>query len=337
MPNENTNTDLGNVRVFLLRNNPSHEDQIDQVINAKQIILGWGNVGERMEAEKPSTRDGIKDILRASYDHLKNDNYVLGYSAGCVHRFYNEMRIGDIVVIPRPGTFYVCKITSGVIYKPDCIDEDTAIRRDIEWLNGGEPIDRSLASNTLISRLKYYGTLINITDLKQHLETALDNAQAGGALSFQEQAFESAVNQIETLLTAPETNMDPRRFEILVCELLKKMGASAEIQPKNRFAQGADIDIEAVFVDLGLTIYVQAKYHKNVTDEYPIKQLIEAIKSLGDDVPEQFVAWAVTSGQFSPNIMDMAQNNRIRLVDGHELAEMIVRHGISNLTVSSSN
>jgi predicted Mrr-cat superfamily restriction endonuclease len=64
-------------------------------------------------------------------------------------RFLREMKVGDLVVTPHGPAFYVGEVASGPSHSPEFVEDDTAFRRSVRWLNGKRPIPRTQARAAL--------------------------------------------------------------------------------------------------------------------------------------------------------------------------------------------
>lgn len=50
-------------------------------------------------------------------------------------RFIREMNVGDLVVVPHGSEFYVAEVSGPAMYDESKVEEDTAYRRNVKWLN----------------------------------------------------------------------------------------------------------------------------------------------------------------------------------------------------------
>jgi len=55
------------------------------------------------------------------------------------------MTDGDLVVVPHGGQFYVAEVAGPVRYRPEKVDQYSAFRRSVRWMNDGTPIPRAQA------------------------------------------------------------------------------------------------------------------------------------------------------------------------------------------------
>lgn len=321
-------------QAFIIRCAPSYVSRVGEMFENNQIVIGWSET-ENMLFDPELDRDGFKEILLLKYPDYNNNSYSLGQGAGYLWRFIREMQIGDYAIVPIPKAFYIGEVTSDLIFKPEKIDEDTAIRRNVKWLNNGKPIPRDYCSAGLVSRLKYQGTCVGATDLIEEIESAIEKVKKGTAPSFKDQLNEKLIQETSELLRSDKAFLDDTKFETLVSKLLIGLGASKSTKPSKTKYKGsiADVDVIADFVHLGLQVYVQVKKHKLESDEHAVKQLIEAIAIDNSEVSLPIFGWVVTSAKFKENAEKLANENGIRVVNGVDLAEMIVAVGLDVFSV----
>lgn len=316
-------------QAFIIRCAPSGINRIDELLEQNQIVIGWSKSKDTLFDIQ--NRDDFKEKLKqAYYPDYEENPYSLGQATGYMWRFIREMSIGDYAIVPIPSAFYVGKITSDVFCLEEKVDEDTAIRRNVEWLNQGKQIDRDLCGAGLISRLKYYGTCVSATDLIDDLKLAIYNAEKDLKPNFKNQLTEDLKIRVAEFLISKKAYLDDRGFEVLVRNLLIALGATtSEVQSRTRYGDSiADVDIVAYFVQLGIQIYVQVKKHKESSDDHAVKQMIEAIKIDNPDGSKPIFGWVITSGAFTEKAQNLANENGIRVINGDDLAEMIVSVGL---------
>jgi predicted Mrr-cat superfamily restriction endonuclease len=320
-------------QAFIIRCAPSYVSRINEVLKNEQIVIGWSDTRDLL-FDNTLDRDGFKEILMKQYPSYMGNPYSLGQGTGYLWRFIKEMRIGDYAIVPILKAFYIGEITSDLIFLPEKINEDTAIRRNVKWLNNGHPILRDYCSSGLVSRLKYQGTCVSASDLIEDIEKAIDNSHSDTIPNFRNQLNEKLKQEASILLNSDSSFLDDRKFEDLVRKLMIGLGAKTSIiPPKTRYKDSiADVDVLADFIHLGLKIYVQVKKHKLESDEHAVKQLIEAMKIDNPDGSQPIFGWVVTSAKFNENAEKLANNNSIRIVNGEDLVEMLIAVGLEVLT-----
>jgi predicted Mrr-cat superfamily restriction endonuclease len=318
-----------NKQAFIIRCSPSYKSRVNEMIENKQIVIGWSETKDKLFEPKIG-REKFKEILRVAYPAYNTEPYSLGQGVGYLWRFIREMQIEDYALVPTSKAFYLGVIKSDLIYLPDKIEEDTAIRRNVEWLNGGNPILRAYCGAGLVARLKYQGTCVGASDLISEIEEALKYSISKKVPSFKNQLNEELKEKTSKYLVSNAAILDDLKFEKLICQLMIGFGANTStIPPKTRYKSSiADIDIIADFVHLGIKIYIQVKKHKSTSDDFAVKQVIEAMKIDNPDGSKPIFGWAVSSGKFNDEAEKMANDNGIRIVNGDDIAEMILSVGL---------
>lgn len=314
-------------QAFVLRISPSGNDRIPEALSSNQIIIGWAKARGLLD-EKLSWGE-FREILRRTYYPTKENLRKAGAAAGHMWRFVRDMQVGDLVVVPYGSKVYLAKIVGPAIHIESKVGDDTAYRRNVEWLNDRKPISRSLARSALISRMKIQGTSASATDLLPEIEDCLAAAKLQEKPTFQRDLHHRLVQQ--TLIEIRAGRMDSFGFENLVKEVMKGLGATdAKVLSRS---QDKGADVLATFYVAGAfqqVVAIQAKYWqpdppvgKNV-----VEQLIKGIEAEDADL-----GMIITSGVFSDEATAAAQQYydekgiKIELVDGEQFAKLILERG----------
>jgi len=245
-------------------------------------------------------------------------------------RFIRAMQIGDFAVVPNWNGFYIAEITGPPTYDQSKVEEDSAYRRPVKWLNGKQPIVRRLARAALIARMKVQGTSADASDLVAEIEDCLGLAGRGHTPTFQTDLQARLV--AEVLHELHEGRIDDFGFERLIQSVLRSLGATdVRLIPR---IQDKGADLVATFLVAGAfqqVVAVQAKHWKPNppvgTDV--VEQLIRGIEAESANL-----GMIVTSGAFSTEAIQSAAQYfedtgiRIELVDGEQFAKLIVENGI---------
>ena len=148
---------------FVLRITPSGIDRVEEALQNDTLIIGWayadGLLDDTLEWEE------FRQILQDCYYKGESSLRRAGNAAGHMWRFIREMEMGDLVVVPHGSEFYVGQVTAKATYDRTKLEQDTAYRRPVVWLNNKRGIPRSTAKSALISRMKTQGTCASATDL----------------------------------------------------------------------------------------------------------------------------------------------------------------------------
>ena len=122
-----------------------------------------------------------------------------------------------------------------------------------------------------------------------------------------------------------------RDFEVLVLDLLRKMGYG---EPEHTGRSG-DGGIDGIINQdaLGLDkVYVQAKRWSNQVGEPEIRSFSGSLDPYGA-TKGVFITTSTFSGTARQTARDISAGNKlIRLVDGNELARLMIRHGVGVVT-----
>src|SRR6202023_2416409 len=108
----------------------------------------------------------------------------------------------------------VAEIAGPARHELDKIDEGTAHRRKVSWLNGKQPIPRPIARTALQSRMTVRGTCADATDLVDEIRDAQDQAQRGTNPTFATELHTLLVKH--TLDELRRGRINDHGFELLV-------------------------------------------------------------------------------------------------------------------------
>ncbi|HLH09404.1 MAG TPA: restriction endonuclease [Terriglobales bacterium] len=313
---------------FVLRVAPSGNDKLPEVLAAKQLMIGWSEAGGLLE---PTLNwEQFRQIIRDAYYKNEPDLRKAGAAAGHMWRFIRDMKTGDLVVVAHGAEFFVAEIAGPPTYDPSKVDDDSAYRRPVQWLNQGKPIQRHIARSALLSRMKTQGTCADATDLLGEIKEYLTLAASGETPTFQTDLQSRLTRAV--LAELHSGRIENFGFERLIQTVLQGLGAEGvRIVPRNA-DKGADL--VATFRLAGafqLRIAVQAKHWqpKPAVGRDVVEQLIRGIEA-----EAAHLGMIVTSGSFSDEAGAAAEQYhndkgiRIELVDGEQFAKLIVEHGI---------
>jgi predicted Mrr-cat superfamily restriction endonuclease len=323
---------------FILRQSPNGVSQLESISLPQNVIVnGWADAEGLIEEKNYETFREI--VAKACYPNEKNMRKA-GYGAGTMWRFINEMKKGDWVVVPfHNKVFYLAEITGEAIYDGSdaAYKADSCYRRPVRWLNDKQPISRELAQAKLVSRMKTQQTSAEAGDLIDNIYVALSNAMSTkGAEMSSEELFVSSLRKKMTVAVLDEIHrgyMTPQKMEKLVMKILKAVGASTTKQIPTITDKG--VDIIATFpigpvaqVDVG----VQVKCHEGTTEN----ELLDQLKT-GLEKENLTQGWFITAGSFSDDAQEYLEDKfegsgvKISLIDGVQLAAMIIDSGLENI------
>jgi predicted Mrr-cat superfamily restriction endonuclease len=247
--------------------------------------------------------------------------------------FLKEMKPGDYVVVPSGGQFYVAEVVGDPYY--DESHPVAAHRRPVRWLNDKKPIPRELASDALQNRLNPRGTLLRTNKqvapiLVEDIEKVLEDARRGETPNLARELRARMVEAVRQELT--QGRMNPDRFETLVERMAQAMGAVEAKWVPRRSDQGADVIADFQLMGgLLVTVGIQAKFYQpgKPMGKDAVDQLAQALRAGVADM-----GLVITTGDVSEEAYQAAgeylsrENLRISILDGRELAELIVDKGL---------
>lgn len=313
---------------IVLRISPSGIDKVPEALASNQLIIGWARA---KGLDDPSLSwQAFRQVLHETYYASEPTLHRAGSAAGHMWRFLRDLKEDDLVVVPYWSDFYVARVIGPARHLAEFVDDDTAYRRPVEWLNGRQKIPRSVARSALISRMKAYGTTADATDLVGEIEGCLALSSSEARPTFERDLKARLVR--ETLAEIRSGRMDSFGFESLIRDVLLGLGAvEARIVPRS-VDKGADV--VATFRVAGTfqqVVAVQAKHWQPEppVDASVVEQLIRGIVAEGADL-----GMVVTSGTIAESARLAAQKyfdeegKRIELIDGEQFAALIVEHGV---------
>jgi predicted Mrr-cat superfamily restriction endonuclease len=320
-----------------------------QLFSNGWLSIGWAYLSSPENLEHiQESREAFEKLFPKKYRNRNN-----------LWRFINEMKPGDMVVVPRPYKFAVCKIVDdeiltargmptnllidwnkkrlslgqdGWIHNINGDRVDLGFFRKIEIIQDNIPRDR-FASAKLQSRMKIRQTNASIDDLKANVNDSIERFKEKKPLNLKAEILEEASSIVLDKISKI-TGSD--RFEELVEWYLRSLGARVETPSKNDTPSGeGDADRVAYFERINHTIMVQVKKHdsETKTDDWAVCQ-IEAFRNNHDYDDWSTSLWVISSaGGFSEAARKKAQEANVRLIDGNEFAKMILEKGIGTLDI----
>lgn len=255
-----------------------------------------------------------------------------------INQLYQYLDIKNLKSLDGKSIIY--DEEDGYLYLLDSLEKKQAI--DLGFFRRVKPIienasRKDYADAYLTSKMKIRRTNANISSISESIEKAIShfgkNEPIRKVLSKEVSNIVKEASQ--KILLEIQTNLTPDKFEQLVRRYLEKCGASKIYVPsKNETDKEGDVDIIATFDAIKITIYVQVKFHKGVTNEHAMEQVIDYYKhnKYKEDIDGYTdVLWVVSTGKFSEEIKDEAKLKNVQLIDGEQFAEMLLNTGIPDL------
>ena len=344
----------------------SHEAETSWPLLEKGILtIGFSDLSDSHFLSKAEAAQQVADLnsaVKKAYGRLLRSRHSLW-------RFLKEIQIGDLVLVPSPRTFsvYVIKGKPKLIADIDSnlvarlrtwnnakvrIEEgrlvtddeiiDLGFYREVEvyQTEGKEArdIDRSgYADAPLTARMKIYKTNADLSDLKRNLGKPLEAYKNNQPLDFRSDAMKGLAPKLWRMIY---DGLSPDKFEKLLESYFKRIGANdVTIPPRNQRGRDGDADIIASFGHIGVTIYIQAKFHgpNTRTNEWAVKQIVDYKnwkKRVGNRSDEHNLCWVVsTCAEFTEECKQLARATGVVLINGIDFAEMLLDAGIEGFEI----
>lgn len=299
-----------------------------EALRSGELIIGWAEANGLLDSNL--SWESFRDIVRRAYYADQPDLRRAGGAAGHLWRFIRVMKPGDLVVVPNGSSFFVAEVAGPATYNPAKVNDDSAYRRAVRWLNGGKPISRQLARSALVSRMKTQGTCADATDLLEEIKQCLGLAEDGQTPTFHTDLQARLIREV--LAEMRNGRIESFGFERLIQTVLRGLGADeVRIVPRN---QDKGADILATFRVAGAFQQVVAVQAKHWQPEPPVSRDVVVQLIRGIEAESANLGMVVTSGSISDKAVEAAEQYfeetgiRIELLDGEQFAKLIVEHGI---------
>lgn len=274
------------------------------------------------------------------------------------HNLWNFLKMskGDTVIVPSWGTYFVCEIedekaqkinntysenlfswgdkkvnANGVLLtKEDGNIYDLGFARKIKIIHREISRDK-FADSKLTSRMKIRQTNALINDLEESVIKSIENFKANKPIHLHSLIIDKIAHLVlETIMN----ELNPDKFERLVQVYFNTIGATeVTIPAKNETNKEGDADIVAVFENMKLIIYTQAKFQNGTINEWATNQILDYVKNK-ETIADGYnkIAWVITTAEnYNEEAKNIAKENGIQLINGIEFAKMVLNVGLNPL------
>lgn len=336
------------VNYYVVRTREAVEAYVQKGVSA----IGWS----RVDFTKYPTVDSLCDAVRNEYYANDVSSRFYGRKLGEIKKFWS-IRAGDIVIVPCYKGFYIGTATGKFLYdkSKESVEKDLSNQIVLEFVtNGKSPVrfSRDGKLTALASKLGVRGfTILCITEdeIKKEIDDLLNSRQD---FSYQDKviAQESIqANKFREELKSVLQNYGRiglaaggRGFEKLIEALMKKDGFETQILPKTVGGNSeADADVLAIKKsvlgdEFTTAYYIQAKHYWGMSDG-GIAQIVQFKREQEVCEDKQSAVFVgkyqldskqikyvlISSGEFTENVKDTADENDIILIDGNRFAEIL--------------
>ncbi len=324
-----------------------------RLLSHNQLTIGFSDFADN---------EFVDDILTGGWKALENyfqDTW--GGQSRIRHnlwRFIYEMKLGDLVVVPKWENFSIYEIVgekpsainsikpnslsdwhnNPVIIKDGLIHRENGELVDLGFFWDVKPIRTDIsrydyADAALTARMKSRSTNLNISDLRESVESAIAAFDAKRPINLHSKITDATV---ESVLNILHRNLNPDKFELLIKWYLIRVGASSVTIPsRNKRDKEGDADVVAIFEPIKTVIYVQVKFHVGETPKWALEQILAYRDSMTEkDSTDDYsqLSWVVsTADNYSEETIKLAKEEKIRLITGSQFVTMLLQAGITGL------
>lgn len=301
---------------------------IQELVEKNIIGIGWVNY--HFNEIKSAT-----EVI-----NLVNKDHGIGRRGNQIRRFY-EVKENDIIVAPLPHCIAIGRAAGGLLYDEAYYSHDRANQRKVNFLkdNTGTlaTIPRSSFSEAFQRRLRVKGMTVNdMGEFADEIREAILSIENGKNHSWINQLDAETENHRDIFkkrllknIQSGKTNLitGGTGLENLVKELLEIEGYKACVLSKQHFGSYADADVKATRSDRCslIKLLVQVKHHQGYTNEHGIRQLQE-IQNAHSGEYDDYQRVLVTSASVSSEIIKVADDSNIMILDGEDLVDWISEH-----------
>ncbi len=320
----------------------SGKDQFSRALELNRVLYGWSDLPLDQwakESKEVLTFKKLKERLLTVWDgYFQNRRRSLAAGSSMLWDYLFVMKMGDIVIVPTYYRIAVGEFTGEIGRELDDFsqDEDIANWRGVKWLTG--PINRSELTAAFQSSLKNRRAIFSLDRYSDEIDEIFNRVKKESSLDLIKdyeistaKRRDSMIDLIQTQLASGHTHITSLDFERLVAELicLESQGFFNATTTSNQeeSLHGADVMVESTLESLDIKLKIQVRLHEGETGKSAVEQILKRKD------PSNVLPMVVTSGLFSKEAEDLAEENGVLLVDGMQVAEMIC----SNLDCLSSD
>jgi restriction system protein len=232
--------------------------QARRFVEGGYIAIGWF---ENLDLSTITDREQLHDLYPHYHPEDTSPN-VIGQQVGQIARFLFGIKPGDIVVTPSydPDCIYWGKVKDGgVRYEPQSLDGcPFPHRRPVEWNKDSlqrnqfsTPLKYSMGSSLTVFAVKHKQDFLEAIGHKEWLSQEDVQAIQNYRQDYEQTVIERIINRLEA-----------KEFEILVTELLRTLGFTAEHKGKSG-DYGVDVEGDLDIYNLAsVKLVVQVKRYQ---------------------------------------------------------------------------
>ena len=259
------------------------------------------------------TRNEVEKLYRQAYP--KDGNRRVGTNVGQIELFLLKIKPDDYIITPPDNTKELCYgqvEAESLYYDADNHDEcKYPHRRKIKWAK--ESLRRQELSVPFQRTFNAAKTVFRVRHTEEFL--AKIGVKSGSFVPPPQDPYRVVIDQL--------LQLHPDEFEELIECLLRAIGFKAEVTGKTGDG-GIDVRGEFSVSSLHtLRMFLQVKRWKHAKVSAPV------VTSLRGAIPDDGQGAIITTSSYTRTAVDAAEApgfKSIRLIDGHQLVDMLVEH-----------
>jgi restriction system protein len=297
------------------------------------VGISWREISEDLGSV--ATREQLVAVVRRHYPDLQSAILLSNYVSE-IHRFLFEIKPGDYVIIPSPeaDVLHYGSVDEGPVYYDPSGEDGCPLRhrRSVTWAE--EPIHLQTLSRSLRDSIQALLAVPAHTRLPslltvfqvEHQEQLIDAIRCSPAA--EEPARSSTGRTSRRLVLQQVLGLTAQEFEGLVAHLLEALGFEDGKLHELHGPRRAVVDAHgALRLPLPARIPVHARFHRG---NLGARIGAAPVRELRQVIPFGAHGIFISTADFDPAATAAASEAgfaRISLVNGDQLADLLVRHG----------
>ncbi|KAA8675282.1 hypothetical protein [Clostridium sp. HV4-5-A1G] len=151
--------------LWLTRVSPEGNNRINEFLQSGIIAIGWSKLGDMRN----------KDKNKISEELAKNGYNNSNVTVGVLNHFFNNMKVGDLCIIPDQSNIYLAQINSEYYFEPAKVKDKYPHQRKVKFINKNNPFNRNKLPESIRKSLGAQNTVANlnhrIPEMKNFLQT----------------------------------------------------------------------------------------------------------------------------------------------------------------------
>ncbi|MDR2461517.1 MAG: hypothetical protein LBE38_12205 [Deltaproteobacteria bacterium] len=128
-------------KLWVIRPEPNFINRMKDFLENEMVAIGWPAVGDLGGG---LTRQQLAERLCDTYEHyLKEQKSDLAVAAGILDRFVNQVKIGDLFLVPDAGNVYIGEVTGDYTFHPELNSDSPEAGyphwRKVKYFKDGKP------------------------------------------------------------------------------------------------------------------------------------------------------------------------------------------------------